>query len=114
MPRKPNVFRMRPKPARPDERPSAHRRGYDRHWQRLRLIVLNAEPLCRPCLAEGREVAAHHVDHVVALAQGGTNDLSNLVPLCHSCHSRKTVRHDGGLGHASAPAPTTAPPSDLD
>lgn len=99
MPNKPKVFRMRPKPVRPDCRPSAHRRGYDRNWQRLRALVLNEEPLCRTCKSNGLTVAAEHVDHDKALEQGGTNDRGNLVPLCHSCHSRKTVERDGGLGH---------------
>lgn len=103
MPTKPKTFQMRPKPSRPDNRPSAHHRGYDRQWQRIRRRILNREPLCRTCATEGRHVAAHHVDHAVALNAGGTNDESNLIPLCHSCHSRKTVQHDGGLGHAKAP-----------
>lgn len=100
MPRKPQTFRMRPKPNRPDERPSSHARGYTRAWQRLRRIVLNEEPLCRTCATEGRDVAAEHVDHDVPLSRGGTNDRSNLVPLCASCHSRKTVQQDGGFGHS--------------
>lgn len=100
MPTKPKTFQMRPKSHRPDDRPSAHQRGYGRNWERLRAIVLNEEPLCRNCTAEGRTVAAEHVDHTVSIDQGGTNDRANLVPLCHSCHSRKTVERDGGLGHA--------------
>ncbi|WP_227254836.1 HNH endonuclease [Frigoriglobus tundricola] len=88
----------------PDSRPSAHKRGYTRNWQRLRLMVLNDEPLCRHCAANGRDVAAEHVDHDVALEAGGTNDPSNLVPLCASCHSRKTVERYGGLGRAKQPA----------
>lgn len=31
------------------------------------------------------------VDHRVALFQGGTNDMSNLVALCPNCHRKKTM-----------------------
>jgi len=70
-----------------DERPTAHERGYGAVWRKLRLLVLREEPLCRHCGA-----AATDVDHVVPLAAGGTNDRGNLCPLCHGCHSRKTVQ----------------------
>jgi 5-methylcytosine-specific restriction protein A len=32
------------------------------------------------------------VDHVVPLAKGGTNDLSNIQPLCLRCNQRKGTR----------------------
>lgn len=76
-----------PPPQRaPDARASASERGYDRVWQRLRLMILREEPLCRVCAG-----AASQVDHIVPLAVGGSNDRDNLQPLCHSCHSRKTA-----------------------
>lgn len=70
-----------------EQRPPAHRRGYGGPWRRLRLLVLNHEPFCRLCGAPATEV-----DHIVPLRAGGTNELSNLQPLCKSCHSRKTGR----------------------
>ena len=84
------------KPARVnrDGRPPASARGYDATWRKLRLMVLRARPVCQAC---GRE-EARHVDHIVALASGGTNDEANLQALCHACHSRKTVACDGGFG----------------
>jgi hypothetical protein len=30
-----------------------------------------------------------HVDHVVPVSNGGTNDMENLVPSCQACNSRK-------------------------
>lgn len=80
-------------------RPSAPKRGYDRAWARLRAAVLEAEPDCRACKADGRTVVAACVDHIIPLARGGTNDMSNLQPLCWTCHSRKTVRENGGFGN---------------
>lgn len=75
-------------------RASSAQRGYDARWRRLRAAVLAERPLCEECLTE----RATDVDHVVAKAKGGGDDRGNLMALCHSCHSRKTVRCDGGLG----------------
>jgi len=71
---------------------SPSKRGYGWAWQRLRSHVLLMEPLCRECGAHGRVVAATDVDHITPKSQGGTDDLSNLQALCHSCHSAKTMR----------------------
>jgi 5-methylcytosine-specific restriction endonuclease McrA len=43
--------------------------------------------------------AGFHLDHKIARNAGGTDDANNLHWLCHSCHSRKTVKKDGGFGH---------------
>ncbi|MDN7503477.1 HNH endonuclease signature motif containing protein [Burkholderia orbicola] len=59
-------------------------------WRRLRNLVLTEQPLCVHCQQEGRLVAATDVDHI---DNDPTNNArSNLVGLCHPCHSRKT-RH---------------------
>jgi 5-methylcytosine-specific restriction endonuclease McrA len=36
--------------------------------------------------------APKHIDHIVALANGGTNDLSNLQLLCDACNLKKRAR----------------------
>ena len=46
---------------------------------------------CRVCgtslaLATGNPFVDLHAHHVVFRSQGGTDDLSNLVSLCHACH----------------------------
>ena len=64
-------------------------RDYDTpEWKRIRKRVLNTEPFCRSCM----KAYATEVDHIKPLKEGGTHDLSNLQPLCKSCHSRKTAK----------------------
>lgn len=82
----------------PDDRPTAWRRGYGRQHRANRAYVLRRDPLCVRCLALGRAEPSTDADHVVPLARGGADDPSNMQGLCHSCHSRKTAREDGGFG----------------
>ena len=63
-------------------------------WRKLRRSVLACEPLCRHCTARGLTVIATDVDH--RDNDPSNNELVNLVPLCHSCHSRKTALDMGG------------------
>ena len=84
------------RPKYPRESPSA--RGYDRDWQRCRLVKLADDPFCERCSHPGEEVAATEVDHILALSKGGTNERRNLRSLCKSCHSRKTMAEDSGIG----------------
>ncbi len=88
-------------PLAPDTRPSAARRGYGSGWRALRDQMLAREPLCRAC--RPRFVPATEVDHIVPLAEGGSNTVDNLQPLCKSCHSRKTARAARGRGLRPAP-----------
>lgn len=64
-----------------------------RPWMRLRAHVLNKQPLCVKCLAEGRTVAATEVDHIIPrkLAPELTYDEGNLQPLCGPHHTEKTA-----------------------
>jgi len=84
------------------DRPTAAARGYGARWRRLRGMVLHREPVCRDPFgihAKNNEVvASSEVDHIIPLARGGTNKLINLQALCKSCHSKKTILLDGGLG----------------
>lgn len=81
-------------------RGSAHERGYGAAWRKLRARILKREPLCRHCAARGVTTVATDVDHIIPKSQGGTDDESNLQPLCHACHSAKTAREDGAFGNA--------------
>jgi len=66
-----------------------------------RRVKLAASPLCEDCDGRGLTVGAAEVDHIDGLGPNAErgHDLDNLRSLCKPCHSRKTVRSDGGLGH---------------
>ena len=73
-----------------DLRPSPSKRGYDRAHERRRLMLLQRNPLCVMCLAEGRPTQATVCDHIVPISQGGSmTDMANLQGLCESCHAKK-------------------------
>jgi 5-methylcytosine-specific restriction enzyme A len=60
-------------------------------WQRLRLSVITAEPLCRLCRAVGRVTPAVLVDHIKPVRfEGEFWDRGNLQPLCNACHEAKS------------------------
>lgn len=78
-----------------------------RRLQALRARLFANEPLCRTCVQAGRTRAATIRDHIVPLAEGGTDDDSNIQPLCKDCSDAKTReeskrgmrRHPNGRGH---------------
>ena len=89
----------------PDLRPSAHERGYDRVWQKLRAAFLAYYPTCAHCEAQGLTVPAQHVDHIEPITSKDDPrrlDWSNLQALCAPCHTRKTKTEDRGKGRAKA------------
>lgn len=66
-----------------------------RPWRRLRAAVLaRANHLCQcsECKALGRLREATEVDHIIPLAQGGTDCMSNLCAINADCHAAKTRR----------------------
>ncbi|GLV21989.1 hypothetical protein TomMM35A_18420 [Sphingobium sp. TomMM35A] len=73
-------------------RKSKQARGYGREHERMRSIVLNEEPLCRPCQEAGRVTAATILDHITPLAEGGSKERENMQPICRDCHAAKTAK----------------------
>ena len=67
-------------------KPNSVNNKHDSRWARLSELKRKGEPLCRLCHAGGRIVAAAVVDHIIPLADGGTHEESNLMPLCKRCH----------------------------
>lgn len=66
-------------------------------WRQARAKYLSAHPVCEvPRCGKPTK----HVDHKVSRARGGAAlDPNNFMALCHSHHSEKTARKDGGFGH---------------
>ena len=68
-----------------------HRRLSGRALQQARLELFSREPLCRKCKANGRTSVATQRDHIIPLAEGGTEEDSNIQALCEPCHGEKTA-----------------------
>lgn len=65
-----------------------HSKRYGNNWKKIRDRYVSSHPLCEMCLKEGRYVPVEEVHHIVPLSEGGTNDESNLMSLCRSCHAK--------------------------
>ena len=95
MPTRPPSFkkpRTGKKPTGWSKRATRQERGYGREHERMRAIVLYEEPLCRPCLAEGRTTASVIADHIIPKAEGGTDERENYQGICRPCDSAKTAK----------------------
>ena len=90
-----NAFR---KPSR-----SSTQLGYGYRWQKLRNRFIAQHPYCEECMKRGVLTMATDVDHFKPHLGDPRllYDEENLQSLCKSCHSRKTVKEDGGFGNRS-------------
>jgi 5-methylcytosine-specific restriction protein A len=97
MAQRPPVFRPRYAPVTPKQRGgwdrtrSRQARGYGRDHEKMRERVLEEEPFCRPCLAEGRTSLTTVADHIVCKAEGGGDERENYQGSCDDCHKIKTI-----------------------
>ena len=72
-------------PSHPPARSPSSRATSAPGWKGLRQRVLDRDGwICHYCRG-----GASTVDHVVPAAQGGTNELSNLVAACAACNRKK-------------------------
>jgi 5-methylcytosine-specific restriction protein A len=68
-------------------------------WPALRKFVIERDKVCRECGTPhpamtqplGRVRVQWEVDHIVPVADGGTDDPENLRLLCRPCHVRVTT-----------------------
>lgn len=52
-------------------------------------IFSKLKKICNVCEDDDLEMCDYHIDHIRPLANGGTNDMTNLQILCKSCHQEK-------------------------
>jgi 5-methylcytosine-specific restriction protein A len=57
----------------------------------MRRALFDAQPLCVVCARDGRVTAATIRDHLVPLAEGGTDAPTNIQALCQACSDAKTA-----------------------
>ena len=67
------------------------KRGYAGVLDRKRIRARDCS-LCQECKRQGRTTIGHPVDHIIALADGGTDDDDNKETLCVPCHDAKSAR----------------------
>lgn len=80
------------------ERGTPSSRGYDRDWQKLRLVILQRDPLCVFCFAQNKLTETTQVDHIRPITERPDLrlDPSNLRGLCDTCHSQRTAAYKRG------------------
>lgn len=64
------------------------RGGTNTGWRQARALAFRVHG--NACVMCGDK--ATEIDHIIEVASGGTDDVENLQPLCHSCHKTKTSR----------------------
>ena len=69
--------------------------------QALRRALFMREPLCRTCAAKGETALATIRDHIRPVAEGGTDDDSNIQPICGPCHQAK-IEQESARGQRRA------------
>ena len=72
-----------------EHRPNYNERGYDGEWRKFRKTFLYCNPLCADCRRVATEV--HHIAKVRDRPDLRL-DVNNCMPLCKSCHSKRTAR----------------------
>lgn len=80
------------------QRDPATRKRYGGVWRKVRAAYLAVHPLCERCERQGKITPSEEVHHIKPLPEGGTNEFSNLMALCTSCHSEITAREGGRWG----------------
>jgi hypothetical protein len=71
-------------------------RAYIPEWAR-RAVYFRDRGMCASCNADLSGLVSvesvEHFDHIIPLAQGGINDVTNLQLLCQNCNLRKGSRY---------------------
>lgn len=68
-------------------------KGSTRKQRKEREAVLRRDKgLCQPCLQRGIYQVANEVDHIINMAAGGGDVMSNKQAICRQCHQQKTAK----------------------
>ncbi|EPR14141.1 endonuclease [Sphingobium indicum IP26] len=103
MPSRPPSLKAKPRAkAWSTTRKSRQERGYGREHDLMRVMVLQEEPLCRPCADAGRVTPSTIADHIKPLSEGGTGDRANYQGICKPCHDIKTAEEAARARRARA------------
>lgn len=87
------------------------RNGSSRAWRVVRARVLERDDHTCQVAWSGCTVTATHVDHIVPVAHGGTDDEHNLRAACSRCNlSRGDGRRDQTAGRFLTGVRTPPPP----
>jgi 5-methylcytosine-specific restriction enzyme A len=87
---------------------SSETRLRGRALQQARAELFRRNPLCVNCQKKGITRLATERDHIINLAEGGTDDPGNTQGLCVDCHKAKTQRESNkARGITSRPRMST-------
>jgi 5-methylcytosine-specific restriction endonuclease McrA len=68
-----------------DPKRKQRNKQYDHEWNKLSRLARSLQPFCSRCGSQNDLTA----DHILSLANGGSNILSNIMVLCRRCNSSK-------------------------
>jgi len=85
---------------RQERDPEINARYQNDEWRSIRETYIISYPFCEICKKHGKLVRAEEVHHIVPLAEGGSNAVSNLISLCHRCHARIHAERGDYFGKA--------------
>ena len=74
-----------------ESRSKSHNKKYGTQWHKIRNRYAKAHPLCERCLSKGKYTPMEEVHHIIPVNRGGSNDDSNLMSLCRSCHEQMHI-----------------------
>lgn len=102
MPMSPKAFRLTPKTVRQEKSQATIERCKKyrtKGWATIREQIIVRDGMeCQMChhLCIGIGKGEAHVDHIIAVVDGGTDEADNLRTLCQSCHSTRTMSDQNG------------------
>lgn len=72
-----------------------------REWRTFRAEYLRVHPYCSctACAQHGKKLCMRKADTVDHVTPARAGNVTRFAAMCHSCHSRKTAKYDGGFGN---------------